>query len=222
MAIIVLTGGIGSGKSEATRQFSALGVPIVDTDVIAHTLTAPNGAAITPIIESFGKAFIEQNGALDRQKMREHIFTNPQSKTILEAIMHPRIYQVALTEIKQNSAILAERNSNIHYQIIAVPLLFEGYQGDEPSQYAKLADYKLVIDCETDTQIKRTMARSNIDIATVKAIMATQVSREKRITMADIVIENNTTLQALTDKINKYHHQFNEKCDKLAHASFKQ
>lgn len=213
MSIIALTGGIGSGKSEAAKLFAALNVPIVDTDVIAHHLTAPHQKAIPPIIEAFGADFINEFGALDRKKMRDHVFNHPDSKTTLEHILHPLIHEEVLAQLAQNQSLLtqtrAQSLTNIHYQIIVVPLLFE------TNHYATISDLNVVVDCEPALQIQRATARSQLSEQTVKSIMATQISRSERLRLADIVIENNSTIDALAAKINSYHAIFNEKCFKI-------
>lgn len=213
MSIIALTGGIGSGKSEAAKLFAARGVPIIDTDVIAHNLTAPNQKAIAPIIEAFGADFINELGALDRKKMRDHIFNMPKAKATLEHIIHPLIHDEVINQLATNQSLLkqnaTEHLADIHYQIIVVPLLFE------TNSYDSIAELNVVVDCEPELQIQRATARSELTVQTVKAIMAAQISRSDRLRLADIVIENNTTIEALEAKINSYHAIFNEKCFKL-------
>lgn len=210
MSIIALTGGIGSGKSETARQFGKLGVPIIDTDVISHQLTAPNQAAIAPIQAAFGPSFIDENGALHRSKMREHVFKHPEARLTLEGIIHPLIHQSVSRNIEQNKQLLSKNSvSDVHYQMIVVPLLFES------KHYQSIADIKLVVDCDLDLQITRTMVRSNMDEAMVKSIINTQISREKRNALADEIIENNGDLALLTEKIINIHQRLNQKCFKL-------
>jgi dephospho-CoA kinase len=208
MAIIALTGGIGSGKSEVSRLFAALGAPIVDTDVIAHQLTAPNQAAIDPIIAQFGADFINETGALDRPKMREHVFNHPEARLMLEGILHPLIHAQVLAEISTNKANISQ-DSATQYQIIVVPLLFES------KNYEALTDFTLVVDCDPALQITRTMARSNISEETVRAIIKAQTPQATRLTLADEVIVNNTDRQALKTQVNTLHFRFNQLCFKL-------
>ncbi len=211
MTIIALTGGIGSGKSEASRLFAAHGVPIVDTDIIAHQLTAPNAIAIQPIIETFGNEFINNEGGLNRTKMRAHVFNNPEARVALESIMHPLIRADVLRNIDNNKQTLSKLD-DLHYQMVIVPLLFESHY------YQTIVDRVCVVDCDPELQISRATHRSNIDEKTVKSIMEAQVSRAMRLEKADDIITNNGSLEALKTKINTFHLQFNEFCFKLASA----
>lgn len=192
MAVVALTGGIGSGKSEVAKLFAQLGVPIVDTDVIAHQLTAPKQPALDEIAQKIGQRFIDVDGTLNRAKLREHVFSHAEARTQLEAILHPKIHAEVLQQITQN-ALLAP------YQIIVVPLLFE------TNQYAHIADRTLAVDCAPALQIARTMARSQLTESAVKAIMEAQISREERKARADEMIENNGNLIKLTEKVHKMH-----------------
>jgi dephospho-CoA kinase len=198
MAIIALTGGIGSGKSAAANFFAQLGVPIVDTDVIAHALTKPNQPALLEIAEKMGAEFIDANGALNRAKLRTHVFNHPEAKETLESILHPKIHQEAIRQLAENT------KKNVSYQIVVVPLLFE------KNQYVDIADQTLAIDCDPALQIVRTMQRSQLDEMAVKAIMAAQVSRDERIALADVVIENNGDLAALYQKVENLHEKWSK------------
>lgn len=201
MSIIALTGGIGSGKTEAANQFGALGVPIVDTDAIAHALTAPGHPMLQKINQALGPGFLTPEGALDRAKMRAYIFDNTEARLKLEALLHPAIHAEAVSQLANN-----ERELHPIYQIVVVPLLFES------DRYATLSHKTLVIDCDETLQIKRTMERSNLGEDQVKAIMAAQVSRSVRLARADIVIENNGTQAELLEKINQFHKNFIKTC----------
>jgi dephospho-CoA kinase len=216
MSIIALTGGIGSGKSEAAHLFAALGVPIVDTDIISHQLTAPNQPATNQIKALFGVDFINTEGALDRAKMRTFVFKSPEARLKLEQLLHPMIRAEALKQLQENTSKMQanpEKNSDVissNYQIIVVPLLFES------NQYAKIAKLNLVIDCDPQRQIARTMARSHMTEEHVRAIMQAQVSREVRLSQADEVIENNGTIEELTHKVYDTHKKLCKVCLKLA------
>lgn len=201
MPIIALTGGIGSGKTEAAKEFADLGVPIVDTDAIAHALTAPGHPMLQKINQALGPGFISPEGALDRAKMRAYIFDNIEARLKLEALLHPAIHAEAVNQLANN-----EKELHPIYQIVVVPLLFES------DRYATLSHKTLVIDCDESVQIKRTMERSNLGKAQVKAIMAAQVSRSVRLMRADIVIENNGTRAELLEKINEFHKKFIKTC----------
>lgn len=199
--VIALTGGIGSGKSEAAKQFAKLGVPVVDTDVIAHELTAVGEPMLADIGRIFGTDFLTADGALNRPKLRAHVFENPAERLKLEALIHPAIYGRALSQ-------LADNENKLHpaYQILVVPLLFEN------NRYDAVAHKTLVIDCNESLQIKRAMARSQLTETEVKAMMDAQVTRATRLHLADEVIENNGSLAELLGKITEIHKKFIKTC----------
>ncbi len=194
MTIFALTGGIGSGKSEVSRQFAKLGVPIVDTDVIAHEITAIGSPVLTQINQLFNDNFLADDGNLDRAKLRAYIFNNPDARQKLEALLHPLIRQQALKQLAEN-----EHTLKPSYQILVIPLLFE------TNQYTGLVHKTLLVDCDEQLQIKRAMSRSQLDEAQVKAIMAAQVSRATRLNLADEVIENNGSMEELVDNVAQMH-----------------
>ena len=188
-----LTGGIGSGKSTVADLFAARGASIVDTDVIAHSLTAPGGAAMPAIVAAFGAEFADANGALDRTRMRALVFSDAKAKAALEAILHPRI---------RAGALAAAEAATGEYVMYAVPLLVEsGTWRDRVSRV-------LAVDCREDVQIARVMARNNLSEAQVRAIMAAQASRSERLAAADDVIDNNAGLDALAPQIDRLHAQY--------------
>ena len=189
--IVGLTGGIGSGKTQVSNAFEALGVPVIDTDLISHAITAPNGLAIPVIREIFGADLIDPSGRLDRDKMRKLVFTDAEARRKLEAILHPLIANVTMASIAQHS--------NAPYVVLVVPLLAES------PQWLNRCDRVLVIDCELETQISRVMARSNLTREQVLAIIATQASREERKAIANEVIVNESSLEALTQQVRKLH-----------------
>ena len=194
MMIVGLTGGIGSGKSEAARLFSYLGAPVADTDAIAHALTAPGQPALQEIAESFGKDALHPDGSLNRAYLRQRIFSDTDAKRMLESILHPLIRDEVVN-------ILA-RNAPAPYQIVMVPLLFE------TGAYAGLIDRSLLIDCEESLQIARAMARSQLAETEVRAIMAAQCSRTQRLDLADDVIVNNGTLLDLEKQVREKHEKY--------------
>lgn len=194
MMVVGLTGGIGSGKSEAARLFSDLGAPVADTDAIAHALTAPDQPALQEIAKSFGKDALYPDGSLNRAFLRQRIFSDADAKRMLESILHPLIREEVVN-------ILA-RNASAPYQIIMVPLLFE------TGAYTGLIDRSLLIDCEESLQIARAMARSQLAEAEVRAIMAAQCSRTQRLEMADDIIVNNGTLADLEKQVREKHEKY--------------
>jgi dephospho-CoA kinase len=199
--IIALTGGIGSGKSEAARQFAALGVPIVDADVIAHALTETGQPLLNEISNILGADFINTNGALNRAKLREHVFNNLTERLKLEALIHPAIHKHAIEQLAKNENLLHPA-----YQILVIPLLFEN------NRYNGVADKILVVDCDENLQIKRAMARSNMRESDVKDIMSAQVDRNVRLKFADEIILNNGTLAELQEKVALIHKKLIKTC----------
>lgn len=187
---IGLTGGIGSGKSTVADLFAARGASIVDTDQIAHSLTAPGGAAMPAIVAEFGAEFADANGALDRARMRALVFADPAAKVRLEAILHPRIRDAALAEAEAATG---------SYVMFAVPLLVES--GTWRARVTRV----LAVDCPEEVQIARVMARNNLSETQVRAIMATQASRQQRLAAADDIIENGGGIEALEPQIARLH-----------------
>ena len=191
MSLIVgLTGGIGSGKTSATKFFAAEGVAIIDADTIAHELTGAQGAAIPNIKECFGSNFITADGKLDRKKMRSRIFSEINSRKKLEGILHPLIQTEVMHRIETASS---------PYIIIVVPLLLE--TGD----YCETVTRILVVDCNEECQISRAASRGELNKEEVRAIMATQKSRQERLNQADDVIVNDTGISSLQEKIKFQH-----------------
>lgn len=187
---IGLTGGIGSGKSTVADLFAARGASVVDTDLIAHSLTAPGGAAMPAIIAAFGAEYADAAGALDRARMRALVFSDAAAKAQLEAILHPRI---------RDGALAAAEASTGAYVIYAVPLLVES--GTWRNRVTRI----LAVDCAEQVQITRVMARNNLSDQQVKAIMAAQASRAERLAAADDVIDNNGGVEALIPQIDRLH-----------------
>lgn len=193
-----LTGGIGSGKSAAAEIFGLLGAAIVDSDAIAHALTAPGGDAIAAIAQQFGAQYIGPDGALDRQRMRDRIFRDPPAKALLESILHPRIRELS---IAQAAAAARDR---VPYVVLVVPLLIES------GGWRSRVDRILVIDCSPATQEARVRARSKLDAALVQAIIAQQARRADRLDAADDVLVNEGPLEQLTARVTRLHRRYCE------------
>lgn len=191
--IIGLTGGIGSGKTSSTKFFAAEGVTTIDTDAIAHELTEPQGVAIQSIKKYFGENFITADGKLDRKKMRSMIFSDINSRKKLEIILHPLIQTEVMCRIETASS---------PYIIIVVPLLLE------TGSYCETVTRVLVIDCNEDCQIARTISRGGLNKEEVRAIMATQISREERLNQADDVIVNNAGISHLQRQVKIQHNKY--------------
>jgi dephospho-CoA kinase len=185
-----LTGGIGSGKTTVANLFAARGASVIDTDLIAHQLTAPGGAAMRAIASQFGAQFITPDGALDRAKMRTLVFDEKEAKRALEGILHPLISQ----ETARQAA-----HAQAPYLMFVVPLLVES--GTWKQRVVRV----LVVDCPETVQIERVIARNGLTEAQVRAIMATQVPRQVRLAAADDIIENNSEITLLTAEIDRLH-----------------
>jgi dephospho-CoA kinase len=185
-----LTGGIGCGKSTVADLFAARGASLVDTDVIAHQLTAPGGAAMPALLREFGAACATPDGAMDRARMRDLVFADPGARTRLEAILHPMI---------RAATVAAADAATGAYVIYVVPLLVES--GNWRARVQRI----LAIDCQEATQIARVMARSGLPEAQVNAIMAAQASRQQRLAAADDVIDNDAGLDALLPQVARLH-----------------
>jgi dephospho-CoA kinase len=193
--VIGLTGGIGSGKSTAARMFGELGAAIIDTDEIAHELTAAGGGAMPAIRERFGSDFLTQSGALDRARMRLLVFGDEDSKKILESILHPLIRAETVTRIAA---------SRRPYVVAVVPLLLE------TGAYRELTDRVLVVDCPEAEQVHRVMQRSGIAEGDVRAIMAAQLPRAERLARADDVLENIGSIANLRRQVARLHAKYLE------------
>ncbi len=198
MYLVGLTGGIGSGKTEAARIFAELGVPVVDTDAIAHTLTSAGHPVLKEIIAQFGDSYLQADQTLDRAALREKVFSDTQARYQLEAILHPAIYDAVLQALQENAAA--------PYQVIAIPLLFEN------KRYQTLINRSLLIDCDEELQISRAAARSGMAASAVAAIMRAQMPRNERIKQADDVILNNGSLSELRQKIEDIHKNYMQAC----------
>jgi dephospho-CoA kinase len=185
-----LTGGIGCGKTTVADMFAALGASVIDTDVIAHSLTAPHGAAMPALLAEFGEDFATKDGALDRAKMRALVFTDASARSRLEAILHPRI---------RDATAAAAAIATGDYVIFVVPLLIES------GTWRERVTRVLAIDCPEEIQVARVMARSSISEEQVRAIMAAQVSREQRRAQADDIIVNDDGLDALRPQVEALH-----------------
>ena len=190
---IGLTGGIGSGKTTVANLFGECGAALIDTDAIAHQLTTPGGVAIEGIRAEFGDAFINADGAMDRARMREHVFADAIARKRLEAILHPLI--------RSETAHAAEAAHGA-YLIFVVPLLVES------QQWRHRTSRILVVDCTEEIQIARVMQRNAMPRAQVEAIMAAQATRAERLAAADDVVENNLDTAALLPQIERLHARY--------------
>jgi len=192
-----LTGGIGSGKTAVADLFAGLGPAIIDTDALAHELTGAHGAAIEPIAREFGASFIGADGALDRARMRDLVFRDRPARSRLEAILHPRIRELAL-------ARAATAAADVPYIIFVVPLLVES------GSWRERIDRLLLVDCAASTQEARVCARSRLELQFVRAVIAQQASRSQRLLAADDVIVNDGPLASLPPRVQRLHRRYCE------------
>jgi dephospho-CoA kinase len=194
MALVVgLTGGIGSGKSAAADEFARLGATVVDTDAIAHELTGPGGAAIPEVKRQFGSTFLDASGAMNRTRMRDLVFSDPQEKQRLEALLHPMIRAESARRIASASG---------PYTVHVVPLLIES------PGYRERVGRVLVVDSPEELQVSRVRQRSGLPESEVRRIIAAQIQRDKRLAAADDVIDNSGTISALQQQVQKLHETY--------------
>lgn len=203
MMIVALTGGIGSGKSEAAKIFAELSVLVTDVDTISHQLTAANQPLVDVLTANFGQQYMTSDGALNRTAMRDLVFSDQNALDKLNAILHPAIYDQAIKQLQQNAHVL---NQTIPYQILVVPLLFES------PRYFPHINRILVIDCDEKIQIERVKNRSHLPESQIMQIIKAQTPRKQRLTLANDVIENNENVEKLREKIMLIHQKYINTC----------
>jgi len=189
-----LTGGIGCGKSTVADLFKKLGAGIIDTDVIAHQLTQAQGTAISAICSTFGNEYIDKDGSLNRNKMRNLIFSDAASKQQLEMILHPLILEQVKTQLIQLHSA--------PYIIIVIPLLLES------TEFQQLIQRILVVDCNKETQTARVISRSNMSEPEINNIIGQQTPRLESLKKADDVIYNDSNLDNLAAQVTALHKRY--------------
>ena len=189
---VALTGGIASGKSTVADLFAALGVPVIDTDVIAREVVEPGRPAHAQVGEAFGPQVLDADGRLDRKRMRERIFADPDARRRLEAILHPAIR--AEMERQSKAAVGP-------YQVLVIPLLAEGGRRDH-------VDRVLLVDVPEELQIQRVMWRDGVSHEQALASLNAQATRAQRLAMADDVLRNTGRVDDLREQVAKLHQQF--------------
>jgi dephospho-CoA kinase len=187
-----LTGGIASGKTTVTNLFAALGVPIIDTDLLAREVVAPGSALLAEIAAHFGCDILAADGSLDRRALRERVFKDPAERLWLEERTHPAIR--ALTDQRSDAA-------KGLYCMVAIPLLVETGGKDRFQRV-------LVVDCEPELQVARLMARDGITREAAARILAAQAPRATRLSVADDVIHNDGDIASLRDQVEKLHREY--------------
>jgi dephospho-CoA kinase len=183
---IGLTGGIGSGKTAVANAFAARGVPIVDTDAIAHELSGKGAPGQRAVAAAFGPQSVAPDGSLDRGWLRAQAFADPAFRRRLEATLHPLIVAEAERQMAQWRS---------PYGIVVVPLLLER------GGMARSVDRVLVVDCAEDVQVARVIARSGLAERDVRAIMAAQLPRSERLARADDVLDNSGAREAIEPQV---------------------
>lgn len=193
MYVVAITGGIGSGKTTVANQFAELGIEVVDADIIAREVVEPGTPALAAIATHFGADVIAPDGRLDRRQLRERVFTDPQAKGWLNALLHP------LIRSEMQCQCAAARSP---YCLLVVPLLVE-------NRLTALANRVLVIDVDEVTQIERTCRRDGVSREQAEAILAAQASRTERLAAADDVLDNqNGTPEAIKSRIFALHETY--------------
>ncbi|MEY0336060.1 dephospho-CoA kinase [Providencia stuartii] len=190
--IVALTGGIGSGKTTVANHFAKLGIPLVDADIIARKVVEPGSPALEAIASRYGADIIQPDGSLNRQRLREIIFSDVAEKQWLNALLHPLIHQETQQQLQQ---------ADSPYVLWVVPLLFE-------NKLAHLANRVLVIDVTPEEQILRTVQRDNVSEEHVVNILKAQTSRENRLLQADDVITNHDGELNIAEKVAILHEKY--------------
>ena len=184
--VVGLTGGIGSGKTAVADGFAALGVEIIDTDALAHALSAVGQPGFAAIRDAFGEGILRPDGAIDRGALRRLVFADAAARSRLEDALHPLIGAEVARRVEQWSGA---------YGVIVVPLLLER------KGVRSLVDRVLVVDCPEEEQVRRVVARSALSPAEVRAIMATQLDRRQRLAAADDILDNAGTPDAIAPQV---------------------
>ncbi|ELI6425425.1 MULTISPECIES: dephospho-CoA kinase [Vibrio] len=197
--VIGLTGGIASGKTTVANLFKQqFKIDIVDADIVAREVVEPGTPGLNAIIEHFGTDIVRDDQTLDRAKLREKIFSNPEEKAWVNGLLHPMIREKMIEDLEQVTS---------DYALLVVPLLVE-------NKLDSLCDRVLVVDVEPQTQISRTVKRDNVSEEQAKAILASQASREQRLALADNVVKNNPDDPDLLLQITDLHEKYLAMCKK--------
>jgi len=189
---IGLTGGIASGKTTVAKMFADLGVPIIDTDVIAREVVAPGASALDEIRKAFGAEVFQLGGTLDRRAMRKIVFTDDAKRQQIEDILHPRIRDAVYERVAETDG---------PYLIIVVPLLFGSPMTD-------FMDRVLVVDCSEEVQLSRLLARDTENVEQARRIIASQASREQRLSIADDVVPNDSDKEDTRQRVDALHNEY--------------
>ena len=192
MLVIGLTGGIGSGKTTVTNKFEALGIDVVDADKLSREVVKPGMPVLAAIVKHFGAELLNSKGELERQRLREIIFNDPQEKDWLESLLHPLIADLMTRKIE---------NCASQYCVLVSPLLLETDQ-------RRLVDRILVVDISEQSQLERTLIRDKGNADTIKSIIASQISREARLESADDILNNEQDIELLEQAVHRLHEKY--------------
>ena len=191
--IVGLTGGIGSGKSTVAEAFKRLGIRVIDADQASRAVVEPGSKALSAIVNHFADQQLLIDGQLNRAALREIIFKNPEQKVWLEELLHPLIGQWIARQIEQTTSS--------PYIILESPLLFETDQH-------KLVNITLLIDLPPELQKLRASQRDAVSAEQIEAIINTQMSRESKVSLADVIFDNSLTLESIDQRVLDLHCQF--------------
>lgn len=194
MLVVGLTGGIGSGKTEVSRRFAELGIPVIDTDLISRDLVSGKTPSLREIVAAFGSDVLREDGELDRRRLRERVFANEADRHVLEDILHPRIRDQVLERLSR---------LDTPYVIVVIPLLLE-------TRHPIPVDRVLVVDAVETAQVQRVTQRDDSTEEAVRRIIAHQASRAARLAAADEVITNNGDLELLDQRVQALHQRYLE------------
>jgi dephospho-CoA kinase len=186
---VALTGGIASGKSTVANLFAELGVPVIDTDVIAREVVEPGQPALAAVVDALGREVLGSDGRIDRRRLRERIFADPDARRRLEGILHPAIRQ----ELERQS-----REAGGAYQVLVIPLLAEGKRRDH-------VDRVLLVDVPEALQVERLTSRDGVTPEQARASLDAQATRAERLAMADDIVRNTGRVDDLREKVAELH-----------------
>jgi len=199
MLLIGLTGGIACGKSFVSDGFAALGIHIIDADLLAREVVEPGSEGLKTLVDHFSETILDSSGALNRGALRDIVFADPEALAVLDNTLHPRIR--ALSDERIAQALDAAHKHNQAYIIYAVPLLVE------TSQQGRF-DRIIVVDIPKPLQLQRLTARDNSNMAQAQTIIDAQASRDERLAIADDIIDNSGTKKATLDQIKSLHQRY--------------
>lgn len=190
--IVGVTGGIGCGKTTVTNLFAAKNIEVVDADIVARDVVVAGSQGLRALVAAFGEKILTPQQTLNRSALREIVFGSTRAKNTVNGILHPLIRESMLNQLK---------NTQSHYCILSAPLLFE-------NELHQLVNRSLVVDVTQKLQLERTLDRDGGNASTIKSIIAAQVSREKRLSLADDVIDNSHNISSLGPQVDKLHKKY--------------